>query len=204
MPSTCNRTELGLLVNVPQSVLDEATDAIPTSSATVGDGRNPIRDCPFPARPLSFHSFRPRRPALHSCSRTADHALGVAFWAVPRLFRHSSAIFNRQRQSGQRKEEESADELMRCTRTLLLINPDNATAWNARKRMMLSASQSSPSPSAASAELGFLSFLFSKHPKSSEAWAHRRWTCTAADGGPGRGSRSAAGAAAERAGAWWR
>ena len=105
--------------------------------------------------------------------------MGVAFWAVPLLFRHSSKLFSLVRQQSTPALLSTGEcELLLCsTRTLLLINPDNATAWNARKRL-LSANQSASSPHqmTLSAELSFLSFLFSKHPKSSEAWAHRRWT----------------------------
>ena len=92
------------------------------------------------------------------------------------------------------------DSVQRSTRALLLINADNATAWNARKRLLsvvsasssasasaVSATEPTTGPAAVTAapststapllaELSFLSFLFSKHPKSAEAWAHRRWT----------------------------
>ena len=129
----------------------------------------------LPSVPASLH---PLLPPLSSCPpfvlRKDEHALGVAFWAVPLLFGHSARLFARLRPHITTPTHElSSDDrlsLVNCTRTLLLINPDNASAWNARKRL-LSAYQLS-----AAAELLFLSFLFSKHPKSSEAWAHRRWT----------------------------
>ena len=130
----------------------------------------------------------PFLPPHSSCPpfilRQDEHALGVAFWAVPLLARHSTTLFNTcRRHSQQHGGTADCETLVQCTRTLLLINPDNATAWNARKCLLavsVSSLTSLPSstapPVSLSAELLFLSFLFSKHPKSSEAWSHRRWT----------------------------
>ena len=167
---------------MPQSVLDEAAN----STAPPNDKLTP----PSVVLPSVPASLRPFLPPHSSCPpfllRPVDHALGVAFWAVPLLFRHSSAAFAAQRL----QPHGELLSMMRCTRTLLLINADNATAWNARKRQLSSTPSSShsttsttttttttsSSSSPLAAELRFLSFLFSKHPKSSEAWAHRRWT----------------------------
>ena len=176
------------MVNVPQSVVDDSH----AGSSQAREGSSIV----LPSVPASLVPFL---PPVSSCPpfllRKDEHALGVAFWAVPLLFRHSSAIFSQQQQQRRRsmrrptqqqpQSSGEGEQLLRCTRTLLLINPDNATAWNARK-WLLSACCSSPSPASSlslpasaavslSAELRFLSFVFSKHPKSSEAWAHRRW-----------------------------
>ena len=123
-----------------------------------------------------------------------EHALGIAFWAVPHLYRYAAAVFGRERSRLPRLALSSSSpppaalrlSLLRCTRALLLINADNHTAWNARKRCLdcLYPEQTPTAAAAASAssssrpllaELSFLSLVMSKHPKSSEAWSHRRW-----------------------------
>jgi hypothetical protein len=59
--------------------------------------------------------------------------------------------------------------LLTSTRTLLLINADHYTAWNIRKQLMISQHITYTH------ELSLLSLIYTKHPKSGEAWAHRRW-----------------------------
>lgn len=162
------RKELGLLVNVPQSLIDDS----------LKQGSDCQPSVLLPSLPASLVPFLPPHSSCPPLLlRRDEHALGVAFWAVPLLFRHSSQLLATLRQ--QPAEQLSAadcDSLMRATRTLLLVNADNATAWNARKRRLSSATSPPQQSQSLSAELRFLSFLFSKHPKSSEAWAHRRWT----------------------------
>ena len=120
--------------------------------------------------------------------RLDDHALGVAFWAVPPLFRFATSTFQHNRTLLPQPSSSPpspplpipapvALALLHSTRALLLINADHLTAWNTRKLLLLSPSPP-PSPLTLRVELAFLSLLFSKHPKSSEAWAHRRWCLT--------------------------
>jgi protein prenyltransferase alpha subunit repeat containing protein 1 len=51
-----------------------------------------------------------------------------------------------------------------------LANTDHYTAWNARKRHLLV-----PGLRALDDEILLVDLLLSKHPKSGEAWCHRRW-----------------------------
>ena len=155
-------------MHVPQSVIDDSLRPashilVPPLPAALQAELPPHSDCP----PFIL--------------RKDEHALGVAFWAVPLLMRHASALFKALRRDAPQRsaalDESSADALLQCTRTLLLVNADNATAWNARKRRLVELGDERGSLTAPLlAELRLLSFLFSKHPKSSEAWAHRRWT----------------------------
>ncbi|KAJ7529255.1 hypothetical protein O6H91_15G040300 [Diphasiastrum complanatum] len=61
-------------------------------------------------------------------------------------------------------------KLMSCTRALVLINSDHASAWNARKRILLMGLKDD-----LMAELRLTRLVLSCAPKSEEAWAHRRW-----------------------------
>ena len=57
-----------------------------------------------------------------------------------------------------------------ATRAILLANTDHYTAWNARKRHLLAPGWLAPED-----ELRLVDLLLAKHPKSGEAWSHRRW-----------------------------
>ena len=57
-----------------------------------------------------------------------------------------------------------------ATRAILLANTDHYTAWNARKRYLLVPGWLTPED-----ELRLVDLLIAKHPKSGEAWRHRRW-----------------------------
>jgi protein prenyltransferase alpha subunit repeat containing protein 1 len=48
-----------------------------------------------------------------------------------------------------------------------MINADHYTAWNIRKRLIISQIVT------AQEEWDLIDLIFTKHPKSSEAWAHR-------------------------------
>lgn len=75
-----------------------------------------------------------------------------------------------------------ATELLRVTRLVLMINTDNYTAWNTRKGVLMYRRQKLPLDAAHPAarqlvldEIVLLNLIFSKHPKCSDAWMHRRW-----------------------------
>jgi hypothetical protein len=93
-----------------------------------------------------------------------EHKLGIAYWCIPVLFKYAVQQFN-----NNNNNNSSSDKLLESTRCIVLINADHYTAWNARKRLMLSGALSEHD------ELRLSSLVFSKHPKSGEAWAHRRW-----------------------------
>eukprot|EP00741_Cyanophora_paradoxa_P010022 tig00000157_g9708.t1 len=122
-----------------------------------------------------------------------NHKLGVAPWFIPVLYVQARKAFAealpslRERvRAGERPDQELARRLLSCTRGVLLVNADHGTAWNARKRALEAGAQ------APAAELAFLDLLFTKHTKSAEAWAHRRWLlqrffCGGGAGPPGAG-----------------
>ena len=88
--------------------------------------------------------------------------LAIAFWCIPQVYMACQRYFFHG------SKEESVTPLMACT-VSLLINAENYSYWNFRKTQILEASLST------SRELAFLDLIFSKHPKSGEAWNHRRW-----------------------------
>ncbi|KAL3678081.1 hypothetical protein R1sor_021037 [Riccia sorocarpa] len=64
------------------------------------------------------------------------------------------------------------DSLMTCTRALVLVNCDHATAWNMRKRLV---SKRANDWDFLVAELRLAGVVLSCAHKSEETWAHRRW-----------------------------
>lgn len=57
---------------------------------------------------------------------------------------------------------------------MLLVNADHYTAWNIRKHL-LRTGHAYEADWNLKAEMRLLNLIFSKHPKSGEAWSHRRW-----------------------------
>ncbi|CAM9412224.1 unnamed protein product [Discosporangium mesarthrocarpum] len=64
----------------------------------------------------------------------------------------------------------AANELMSVTRAILLVNADHGSAWNARKVVIEDRSFRDLQE-----EIKLLNLVLTKHSKSSNAWAHRRW-----------------------------
>ena len=83
-------------------------------------------------------------------------------------------------------DEASASHLLEEARAVLLLNPDCTTAWNTRKRHLISSAveggrggrggvEAAPAARALKNELRFLDLVFTQHPKKNDAWVHRRW-----------------------------
>ena len=71
--------------------------------------------------------------------------------------------------------------VLRSTLLVLCLSPMRYSVWNVRKRALLKWVEDSASPSLLPIlyELIFLNVIQSKHPKTSEPWAHRGWlVCT--------------------------
>ena len=98
----------------------------------------------------------------------------------------------RELRSGCDGSDASRARLHRATRAVLLANTDHYTAWNQRKRHLLL-----PGWQALDDELRLVDVLLSKHPKSGEAWTHRRWVLSRLGARPGAAGEMAALAARE-------
>lgn len=95
-----------------------------------------------------------------------ENKLGVESWCIKFLlpYVHNKLLLYRQK-----KLWLNRDELIDVTCTLLLLNPDFATAWNVRKELI----QSGVLNPVKDLQLGKLALT--KFPKSPETWIHRRW-----------------------------
>jgi len=115
-----------------------------------------------------YQPTKTSKPSSPGPFMLVEHKLGVTYACVPILLRHATKRF---RQICRQWDTAQA-ELLDLTRVMLLVNADNYTAWNNRKKVLEPMLRSE---SVVQQELKFLDLLFSKHPKSGEAWAHRRW-----------------------------
>ncbi|XP_018411136.1 PREDICTED: protein prenyltransferase alpha subunit repeat-containing protein 1 [Nanorana parkeri] len=95
-----------------------------------------------------------------------DNKLGVESWCIKFLLPY---VYNKLLLYRQKKLWLNRDELIDVTCTLLLLNPDFATAWNVRKELILSGVLNPVKD----LQLGKLALT--KFPKSPETWIHRRW-----------------------------
>ena len=79
--------------------------------------------------------------------------------------------------SGSKDQFDACMAVLNSTMVLLLLQADNYSAWNDRKRccMWLQKQQQLPH-GCFRCELHMCSLITSKHFKSGEAWSHRRWT----------------------------
>lgn len=129
----------------------------------------------------------PSDAPVHATSLQAEPRmcrLGIPYWTAPLLYRTCLSRFLRRKRD---PAWASSAEGNRTTMVLLLINADCYTVWNCRKvvlqgaltRMRESVGSSGSDPSAAASlldqELRFSNLVFTKHPKCSDAWSHRRW-----------------------------
>ncbi|GAB1606119.1 protein prenyltransferase alpha subunit repeat-containing protein 1-like [Argonauta hians] len=98
-----------------------------------------------------------------------SHKLGIEFWSVKVLFHHAytKLIAWRNREANSKYLE--PHEVLSLTRAVVMINPECSTAWNVRKELIL-AGDLKP---ADCLKLGTL--ILTKHPKSAEVFAHRKW-----------------------------
>jgi hypothetical protein len=96
-----------------------------------------------------------------------DHKLAIAFWSIPLFYSHAYQLFL--------SSSQDENVLLQSTRAMLLINADCYTAWNRRKRVILSRVNSNEFDDLVKAELNLLNLIGTKHPKSGEMWHHRFW-----------------------------
>ncbi|EGC28924.1 hypothetical protein DICPUDRAFT_43611 [Dictyostelium purpureum] len=64
------------------------------------------------------------------------------------------------------------EKLIEATRNVLSINAENVTALNQRKKLIILEMVDHQT------EINLLNLIFTKHPKSGEGWAHRKWIYT--------------------------
>lgn len=96
-----------------------------------------------------------------------EHKLGIPFASLAPLSMHAMALL---------AHSPPPELMLQATRAILCVNSDQSAAWHAR-RHWLDRVVRPPADSAAvvDAELRFVALLLTKHPKSGDAWSHRRW-----------------------------
>lgn len=100
-----------------------------------------------------------------------EHKLAVSRAAVGQLWAAGlQELRELRRGSLDAATVEGRQRVHHATRAILLANTDHYTAWNARKRHLLVPGWLAPED-----ELRLVDLLLAKHPKSGEAWSHRRW-----------------------------
>jgi len=102
-----------------------------------------------------------------------EHKLGISFWCIAPLYSYAFKLFTAVVKTLKGENSEilpaAAKSLTDSSKVILMINPDMHTCWNIRKRIIKMGLIKYDD------ELKYLSVVFTKHPKSGAAWAHRRW-----------------------------
>jgi hypothetical protein len=96
-----------------------------------------------------------------------EHKLGIPFASLAPLSMHAMQLLT---------QSPSTDLMLQATRAILCVNSDQSAAWHARRhwldRVVVAGADSA---ALVDAELRFVALLLTKHPKSGDAWSHRRW-----------------------------
>ncbi|XP_078617354.1 protein prenyltransferase alpha subunit repeat-containing protein 1-like [Branchiostoma floridae x Branchiostoma japonicum] len=102
-----------------------------------------------------------------------NNKLGIETWCLELIFpyAHDKVLRARSRDDSGRKVKvsRSARSLLEATRAVLLVQADCLTAWNIRKELVEAEDLKCIQ------DLKFAALVLTKHPKSSETFAHRRW-----------------------------
>ena len=111
--------------------------------------------------------------SLEDCFMKVDTHLGIHAPTLPflaREFRKEYYFLRRQQRSHPEDQQQPMQQrMLDATQCLLLVCPDNATAWADRRRQMLSISSDndlSKNMSLFENEILFLNLLFSQHSKA--------------------------------------
>ena len=98
-----------------------------------------------------------------------EDKLAIESWCIKHVYRYANKTFiEKNNVSGQK----DIHTLLEVTRVLIMVNPEYLSAWNFRKDMV---KRKIIDPLE---ELSFTELILRKKPKSSEAFAHRRFLLT--------------------------
>ncbi|XP_067635951.1 protein prenyltransferase alpha subunit repeat-containing protein 1-like isoform X1 [Eurosta solidaginis] len=107
---------------------------------------------------------RNKSPVIH-----AEHHLGLESWCTKHVYDHSHKTIIGYRRQHQQRYLQHSDVLLKYLNVALLINPDVTTFWHIRRQMVQT------NHLKINCEFKFSALILSKKPKSSEAYAYRRW-----------------------------
>ncbi|CAM9767098.1 unnamed protein product [Ectocarpus sp. 4 AP-2014] len=172
--------ELGIIFSVPPP----PAPAVPPADAACTEETTPSSAdvAPEPQFILQQHKLGVSVHSIHPLINEARAAFPVARREYRRLRQaHSSRERMPSEESTKPKEGRggalsgvavAAGTLLSVTRALLLVNADHGSAWNTRKQLVVDGLfEGSSIPQ----EIKLLNLIFTKHAKSPNAWAHRRW-----------------------------
>ncbi|CAI0427955.1 unnamed protein product [Linum tenue] len=107
-----------------------------------------------------------------------DHKLGISSEVVLRLYKaareqfmNAIAEYKKLGDLSLPSAEALGIVVMKCSKTLLLLNSDFGTAWNSRKLILSNKKQASMFTE----EHRLSALVLSYSTKSEQAWSHRRW-----------------------------
>jgi protein prenyltransferase alpha subunit repeat containing protein 1 len=100
-----------------------------------------------------------------------EHKLGISYGILPKIARTANEKYHNYKQKNENEQIDvnSVNIFKKILRSLLIVNGDNYTAWNQRKQLILQDHITFDE------EVEFSSLMLTKHKKSTETWAHRRW-----------------------------
>ncbi|CAM9491718.1 unnamed protein product [Ectocarpus sp. 6 AP-2014] len=173
--------ELGIIFSVPPP----PTPAGPPADAACPEETTPSSAddvAPEPQFILQEHKLGVSVHSIHPLINEARAAFPIARREYRRLRQaHSSLERMPSEESSKPKEGRggalsgvavAAATLLSVTRALLLVNADHGSAWNTRKQLVV---DGLCERSSIAQEIKLLNLIFTKHAKSPNAWAHRRW-----------------------------
>uniref|UniRef100_A0A1B0AN92 Protein prenyltransferase alpha subunit repeat-containing protein 1 n=1 Tax=Glossina palpalis gambiensis TaxID=67801 RepID=A0A1B0AN92_9MUSC len=109
---------------------------------------------------------RNKSPVIH-----VEHNLGLESWCAKHVYDHAHNMLMNIKKSAQQHQRylQENDVLLKYLNVALLINPDVTTFWHLRRQLVQKTRLKM------NRELKFSVLVLSKKPKSSEAFAYRRW-----------------------------
>ncbi|XP_059619642.1 protein prenyltransferase alpha subunit repeat-containing protein 1 [Phlebotomus argentipes] len=115
---------------------------------------------------IPMPSNQNKSPVIH-----VEHNLGLESWCVKHVYDHCHRVLLDSRLVVHKhsSKEKSCEKSVKYLNVAILINPDVAVFWNMRRNLVRQCKLKTD------AEFHFSALVLSKKPKSSEAFAYRRW-----------------------------
>lgn len=98
-----------------------------------------------------------------------DHNLGLESWCAKHVYDYAHKTLFTYRKQQQSRYLQNSDLLVKYLNVALLINPDVTTFWHIRRQLV------QKNRLKIHREFQFSALILTKKPKSSEAFAYRRW-----------------------------
>ncbi|XP_055677828.1 protein prenyltransferase alpha subunit repeat-containing protein 1 [Lutzomyia longipalpis] len=115
---------------------------------------------------IPMPSNQNKSPVIH-----VEHNLGLESWCIKHIYDYCHRVILDSRLSGHSSKHSGGGSTapLKYLTTAILINPDVAVFWNMRRNLVRQCKLKTDG------EFHFSALVLSKKPKSSEAFAYRRW-----------------------------